>query len=181
MDITNQNLPEDKRKLLINNLLGSSDEQIISLLTELRKSDNLLLLPFLLEMLYSTRTETLKKAIIEYISDLKDEGAVPTIIQKLEKSFPSQNVTPLITACWQSRLDFSKHLGIFFNILLSGTYLTAFEAFTVIENSIDNISSEELTKYISTVKKGILKSDRDKQLLLIEMVSVLEKAKREIQ
>lgn len=170
---------DDKFKLLINSFIKSTDVQLVSMLPELKKQSDLMYLRPLLEILVSGRSEMLKNAIVEFVSDLKDQQAVPVLVEFLFQSFPSRSITKLVTACWQCRLDFSKHLQIFFTILLDGNYQTAFEAFTVIENSLDGLTSVEISEYIAQVKKGIINSDRDKQLLLIEMISVLDKSRRE--
>lgn len=170
----------DIRKNIINNILIGTDEQVISIITELKSNNDLQFIPVLIDVLLSKRSEILQRTIVEYLSDIKDPGLVPILIESLTNSFPEKNVTMLVTACWQSRLDFSNHLETFFNILVNGNYQTAFEAFTVIENSIDSLSVNDITNFISIVKKGIVKTNRDKQLLLLEMVSQLEKAKREV-
>ncbi|HPE18003.1 MAG TPA: hypothetical protein PLM76_05140 [Tenuifilaceae bacterium] len=169
------------RKYIISNILNGSDEQVISIITELKSNNDLHFIPALIDVLLSKRSEILQKTIVEYFSDIKNAELVPILVEHVTNSFPEKNVSMLVTACWQSRLDFSKHLNTFFSILINGSYQTAFEAFTVIENSVDSLTVSEIDGYISQVKKGIVKTNRDKQLLLLEMVSMLEKAKREIQ
>lgn len=171
----------DIRKTIISNILNGTDEQIISIVSELKSNNDLLFVPPLVEVLLSKRSEILNRTIVDYLSDIKDAALVPVLIDYLNDFSPEKNVSMLVTACWQSRLDFSKHLNTFFSILINGSYQTAFEAFTVIENSVDSLTVSEIEGYISQVKKGIVKTNRDKQLLLLEMVSMLEKAKREIQ
>lgn len=172
---------DNKLNELIAKVVNSSDEQVISMLNELKDSIDISLAPTLIEMLYSSRSETLKRAVVEYLSNIKQTSAVGIMVNSLKDSFPLKNVTLLLTACWQSRLDFSSELDIFIDILIDGNYLTAFEAFTVIENSIHELNTQNLSGYIAKVRKGIVKADRDKQLLLLEMVAVMEKAKREVQ
>ena len=48
----------------------------------------------------------------------------------------------------------------------------------MIENSIDSLTKEQLADYMALVKKGVSKTNRDKQLLLLEMISVLDKTRR---
>lgn len=177
-NLVNKDKPSNQ---IIKNLHLLSDEQVLSFLTELKKNSELDYVNPLLNMLLSERSEVVRKSIVEYLSDFKDQRAVEIIVRYLEESFPSKNVSNILIACWQSRLDFSKNLSIFFSILVEANYLTSFEAFTVIENSVDNLSTDEIVKFIAYVKKGVAGSDRDKQLLLLEMVSLLDKAKREVE
>ncbi len=172
----NQNTDYQNKILLA--LEKSSDEQAIAMLLELRESGGIFILPYLFNILISKKNEQLKKTVIEFITDIKDKEATTHFIQFLKSNFPQKDVTDIVTACWQSRLDFSEHIDIFFEILCSADYQTAFEAFTVIENNIDGFSVSQLDELIKRVKVHITKSNRDKQLLLLEMVSILEKAKR---
>lgn len=148
------------------------------MLIDLKEHGELFYLNSLLNMLVSNRSESLKKGLVEFISDIKLQAAVPMIANFVDAHKLSQNIIPLLTASWQSRLDFSDHLLPFFQILIDSDYKSAFEAFTVIENNIDGLSTDTLTSHIAQVKGGISKTDRDKQLLLLEMISVLDKTRR---
>ncbi len=171
----------EKQKQIINLLKNSNDELVISMLIELKEQQEFFYLHTLLEILTSNSSEMLKNAITEFISDIKLQASVKILADFISHNFPSQDLVKLVTACWQSRLDFSQNLDPFFNILINGEYFVAFEAFTVIENSIDSLSEEKLSAYMAQVKKGVPKANRDKQLLLLEMISVLDKTKRAAQ
>jgi hypothetical protein len=168
----------EKQKQLIALLKNSSDELVISMLMDLKDRSEFYFLNTLLEMINDENSEMLKNALIEFVSNIKLQAAVPILTEYINESYPSKDVISIITACWQSRLDFSKHLNPFFHILINGEYIIAFEAFTVIENSLEGLSPDELSNYMATVKRGISKSNRDKQLLLLEMISILDKTRR---
>ena len=171
----------EKQKALISALKKSSDEEIMAMLIDLKEQGELLYVKILLEILIENRSELLNKALIEYLSDIKLQDAVTIISDFVSENYADKDVNDIVVVSWQSRLDFSKHLNPYIQILINANYKTAFEAFTVIENSIDSLSADELTQYGSTIKKAVQKSNRDKQLLLLEMISVLEKAKRAIE
>jgi hypothetical protein len=179
MDGLKSTTREEHQRLIIDLLSNGSDEKVVSLLIDLKESKSVFMLETLLELSTTNRSDVLKRAIIEFVSNVKNIEAVPIMVNFLTKSFPAKKVIDVVTMCWQSRLDFSKDLHIFFEILQKGNYQTAFEAFTVIENSLDCLNIDEISECIVNVKKGIISADRDKQLLLLEMVSLLEKAKRE--
>lgn len=176
MDISNTD--RQKQQLLIETLEKSSDEKVMSMLIDLKEYGELFYLNSLLNMLLSNRSEQLKKGLVEFISDIKLQAAAPIIANCVDIHKSSPYIILLITASWQSRLDFSAHLSTFFQILIDSDYKSAFEAFTVIENNIDGLTPDELTEHIALVRKGINKTDRDKQLLLLEMISVLDKTRR---
>jgi hypothetical protein len=170
---------KEQQRLIINSLMSDSDEKIISTLFNFKESYNLFIIEPLLDLLLMDRSDLLKKNIINFISDVKEKAAIPLLVNHLKKSFPQKQVNDIITICWQSRLDFSKDLEIFFEILQKGNYQAAFEAFTVIENSLENLSSQEIDNHLTSLKSDLSNSNRDKQLLILEMVSLLNKAKRD--
>ena len=171
----------EKQKALISALKKSSDEEVMAMLIDLKEQGELFYVKTLLEILIENRSELLNKALVEYLSDIKLQDAVKIISDFVSENYADKDVNDILLVSWQSRLDFSKHLDPYIQILINANYKTAFEAFTVIENSIDSLSANELTQYGSTIKKAVQKSNRDKQLLLLEMISILEKAKRAIE
>ncbi len=168
----------EKQKRLVTAIEGNSDEMVVSMLIDLKEQGELFYLNSLLNILAGNRSEMLKKAVVEFISDIKLQEAVPIISGFIESNLQDKDVINIVTASWQSRLDFSQHLDPYFEVLINGNYKIAFEAFTVIENSLENLSVEQLTSRMDIVKKGSTRVDRDKQLLLLEMLSVLDKARR---
>jgi hypothetical protein len=178
MSTENQENSKQGQNNQLDKLRNSTDESIISILIELKELGNLNYLETLLEIVLEDRSETLKKALVEFVSDIKLQSAVPIISKFVSENIGKKGLTKLITASWQSRLDFSKYLDPYFQVLVKGDYKIAFEAFTVIENSLEGLDIKELEHFLSVVKKGIPKADRDKQLLLLEMVSTIEKFKR---
>ncbi len=171
---------ENYEKRIVELLTSSNDDVVISMLSELKNEDNLFVVEPILDILSAERSNMLKRAIVEFASEIKNPKAVDSLSNYLTNWFTKRRVVDVCTICWQCRLDFSSKLPVFFDILIRGDYQTAFEAFTVIENSLCNLTTLQLQEFIQLVKGGIAKSDRDKQLLLLEMISVLEKAKREI-
>lgn len=177
MDIPKYQLTE-KQKVFTNNLLSMNDEQVISLIQEFRENGELFIVEPLIEMLYSSRGQALKNSILEFIRDIKNQVAVIIITKSIQKHISDKYTTDLVSACWQSSLDFSEELHVFFDILCNGDYQTAFEAFTVIENSIGNVSQDSINLYITTIESKLKVTPLEKQTLLTEMIVMLENFKR---
>jgi len=177
MDIPNYELSE-KQQVVTKNLLSMNDEQVISLIQEFRLNGELFIVEPLIEMLYSNRGQALKNSILEFIRDIKNQVAVIIITKSIQKHISDKYTTGLVSACWQSSLDFSDELTVFFDILCNGDYQTAFEAFTVIENSIGNVSQDNINLYMATIESKLKITPVEKQTLLTEMMAMLEKFKR---
>lgn len=180
MEGENKLSKQNEQNIIISALKTSADEKVIAMLIDLKEHGELFYVESLLDMLTGNRTEGLKKVIMEYISDIKTQGAAQIISNYVSENFQKLDVTSVVIASWQSRLDFSKHLDPYFKVLITGNYMVALEAFTVIENAIYSLTIDGVSGYEELIKKSIPKADRDKQVLLLEMVSLLEEAKRAI-
>lgn len=172
---------QEKKQQLVEVLERSSDEKVLSMLIDLKKHGELFYLNSLLNMLIGKRSEPLKKALAEFVSDLKIQAAVPIITSFVSSHNSDKAISGIVTASWQSCLDFSQHLDPFFQLLISSDYHTAFEAFTVIENNIDGLSTDGLIKAIELINSELSNVKQDKKTLLLEMVSVLDEIKRAAQ
>ena len=168
----------EKQKAIVENLIALNDEQVISVIQDFRENGDLYIIQPLIEMLYSKRGQILKTAILEFIMDIKNQVAVPIITQSIQRHIKDDSTTGLISACWQSNLDFSNDLPLFIDILCNGDYQASFEAFTVIENSIGNVSQENINLYITSIESHLKGIPLEKQSLLTEMIVMLESFKR---
>jgi len=177
MSISNIKLT-DKQKTIVDNLISTSDEQVISLIQDFRENGELFIVQPLIEMIFTNRSETLKEAIVEFISDVRNPAVIEIISQSIQKNIGKKNISSLVTACWQSNLDFSRELPLFIDILCSSDYQTSLEAFTVIENSISNLNKKEIDLYITTIESKLKDTPIEKQSLLTEMIVTLENFKR---
>jgi len=177
MEVHNYKLTE-KQKAVIDSLIALNDEQVISIIHDFRENGDLYIVLPLIEMLYSKRGNSLKNSILEFVRDIKNQDAVTIITQSIQKHIGDKNTTGLLSTCWQSNLDFSNELPLFIDILCNGDYLSSFEAFTVIENSIGNVSKENIGLYIAAIESNLKATPLDKQSLLTEMIVMLEDFKR---
>ena len=175
--MSNHNLTE-KQKAVVDTLKSINDEQIISLIQEFRENGDLFIVEPLIELLYSNRSYSLKEAILDFIGDIRNQDAALIITNSIQKHLGDPNTTGLVSACWQSILDFSSEIPLFIDILCKGDYITSFEAFTVIENSIGNISYNNIDLYIATIESRLKDASIEKQSLLTETIVLFESFKR---
>lgn len=173
MPLEHQKLSE-KQIAYIANLITLNDEQVISLIQDFRENGDLFIVEPLIEMLFAKRSKNLNNSIYEFLIDIKDQASVPIIARSIRNHISEENVAGLVSVCWQSRLDFSAELPIFFDILCNGDYLVAFEALTVIENSLGGLNKDQLNLHLDYLKQNLNNTKEDKQPLLVEMVKLIE-------
>lgn len=168
----------EKQKAVIDNLKSLNDDQVISFIQEIKDNGELYIVEPLIDMLFTKRSFSLKGSILEFVSDIKIQSAVEIITHSIQKHLGDPNNYGLVSACWQSNLDFSKELPLFIEILCNSDYQTSFEAFTVIENSIGSVEPQKIDLYITTIESKLKDTPIEKQSLLTEMIVMLESFKR---
>jgi hypothetical protein len=144
---------------------ASSDEAIIGLLAELRETGEDYMLPTILSLLFSARSEKLKNEVVNFLVDLKRKSSIDTIIEAIRQNKRSKDIHLLVSVCWQSRLDFTPYVDTFIDIMEHGNYQGCLEAFTVIENMTENLSGEQLNELKAKFKTVKANSPETKPLI----------------
>ncbi len=133
-------------------------------------------LPLVLALLNSKFSESLESKIVRIVSNAKDPKAGELIVEAIYESKDGGNVCALLQMAWQSSLDFSKHLALFTEVFIVDDYLTALEAFTLIENICQDYSFEAQHKQqlVDKIKEHITSFDEHKKALASELIKVIE-------
>ncbi len=152
---------------------ASSDEAIIGLLTELRETGEDYMLPTILSLLFSTRSEKLKNEVVNFLVDLKNKSSIDTIVEAIRQNKRSKDIHLLVSVCWQSRLDFTPYVDTFIDIMEHGNYQACLEAFTVIENMTENLSGEQLNELKAKIK-SVKGDNAETKPLIEELVKLLD-------
>jgi len=162
-------------KSWITSFNSSNTDRILNAFHEIRNSGSVKIIPVLLTLLNSKSDPLVRTEIIRLISEIKSPEAVPVIAQSLKENDFGDYLNALVAACWQSGLDFSSHLHVFAGLFIQGDYRTALEAFTVIEESLDNATEDEIYKCINFLKEAECMVTDEKLPLFRELRNVVER------
>jgi hypothetical protein len=154
--------------------LTKNESQVMNALHDIRMHGKASVLPLVFALLQSKPSETIIKEIFALLGQLKDKKCVPYIISELESAGTLDFRTELIASCWQSGLDYSEHLTTFANQFISGSYKTAIECISVIEESIHNASNETLEACKNLLLDSLKSISEDKKPLYLELVKIVE-------
>jgi hypothetical protein len=155
--------------------LWSGDEKtVLKALMMLRTGGSIYYIPELLRLLNDTRAEPIEKELVRFLADVKDKAAVPFIVSGLRNPELNSARWKIVSACWQSGLDFSPEIDLFSKLFLEGDYQTALESFTVIEESALNLNPGEIAKLRDTILGGMKTLSEEKKPLARELVKILE-------
>ena len=168
-----------KEEEYINSLLSTNQQIVDQTLEEIRESGSSKLLPYIIDLLHVSDNEEIKVKANKILTELKQTDSVPIIMEAIHNEKYLQEQELLVRSCWENGLDFTPHLPDFIDLVVHGNYMTAFEAFTVIENLESNISVEETEKMISILQKGLSFASKEKQVLIRELIQLLPGLKME--
>ena len=130
----------------------------------------------LLTALYDSSDEfTIRKTISGFLNDLKDQSVCAEIIEEIRKKWKPDTISMLVSSCWQSGLDYSDYSLDLARIFLKSDYVTAVECLTVIEESVDELSSSRKSEIIKILEKSPVSEINEKKELTIELISILER------
>ena len=162
-----------QEKEWIKNIESNASSLIMKTIKEIKQDGNIKMLPHLFNLIQPSTHESIRRNIVQLISEIKVQGAVPLIVRALESRDLGEDFTPLIAACWQSGLDFSKYLPVFIKIFVAGDYQTAIESFSVIEESIPLASADIQAECITLLDKLASQVTEDKYPFFRELMKVI--------
>jgi hypothetical protein len=171
----NQEIQKKKRDpQIVKDLWSADDLVVLKTLRKLRSAGNLTYVPDLLNLLSQTRKELIEKELIIFLADIKVQGVIPIFVKGLKEPELKGARAGILSAIWQSGLDYSKHLDLFIELFLEGDYLVAFESFTVIEQSIEHLSDPEIKEERKNLLNGMAGVGEHIMPLARELASLLQ-------
>jgi hypothetical protein len=89
----------------------------------------------------------------EALIRLKENNAQDFMISAITKTKKASHKALIISACWETGLDFSKNYSFFIDLICNDDFQVSFEAFTVISEMEAEIDKKTLQESINTLKK----------------------------
>ena len=118
---------------------------------------------------------SVRKTISGFLNDLKDQSVCEEIIIEIRKKWKADTISMLVSSCWQSGLNYSQYSLDLAKIFLKGDYVTAIECLTVIEESVDELSSARKSEIIKILDESPVSEINEKKGLTLELISILER------
>jgi len=168
---------QDSNKKLrqqITSLRSGNRSAILETLKELRSDGDVSVLPELFNLMLIQEDEEILGTITTLLNDLKDKEAAAFLVEAIANPEYEKIQTSLVAACWQNGLAYGNHISIFVNVVLSGSYGAAVEAFTVIEEAVGEMEQEQREKLVSSLKSKLKHVDEQKKALFVELVKAIE-------
>lgn len=159
---------------ILKDLWSADDKLVLQTIRKLRTTGNLTYIPDLLRLLGQAPNELVEKELVRFLADIKEPGVIPLVVAGLQKPEGKPALAPILSAIWQSGLDYSKYMDLFIQLFLDGDYLVALESFTIIEQSIEHLGDQEMANNRNRLLAGLDRVSKDKKPLARELVNLLQ-------
>jgi hypothetical protein len=163
-----------KLKQQIVALRSNSRSAILDTIKELRTEGDISVLPELFNLLLIQEDAEIRGEITSLLNDLKEQEAAEILAKAISNPEFKQIQTSLVAACWQNGLSYGKHIPIFVDVFVSGSYSTAIEAFTVIEEATGELGQDARAELVQSLKSLVHKVENQKKPLIVELVRQVE-------
>ena len=168
-----------KSKGILTNLQSTDPEFVLETIEKIRESGNRFIMEGLFELLHVTLYPEIKKSILNLLSDLKYKESIPLLISAITNERYKKEQKELVACCWQNGLNYNDFLPVFIDLVIQESFLTAFEAFTVIENMFGNIPDEVINQEIIKIEKSLLNASEEKAYLLKGLLTIIREIPEE--
>ncbi|MCF8362016.1 MAG: hypothetical protein K9G70_05270 [Prolixibacteraceae bacterium] len=158
---------------IIKKLYSNDSTQVSNALDDIKLNGNSNYIPILVDLLHKNENQEANDKILKILSEIKHTDAVPELINAIENEKYTSIHELLVRVCWENGLDFTNYFSTFIDILITGDYMTAFEAFTVIENSEGTLSETSADEYINLLNKEIENVPTDRATLIKHTIEFL--------
>ncbi len=155
---------EKKQNKLIDDLiqdLSSKDPKILtSALKRVRSKGNEKVIPSLFNIIESNPESKLVDEAKSIILELKSTASIPYLLEVLENHNNSEIRELVLSSFWQTGFNAHQHIDKFVTAATKGSYMEAFEAYTVIDN-LEGPFEEESIMEAQLVLKTYFSANND--------------------
>jgi|GEM_PF-5394009 len=145
---------------------------IISTLKQIQEKGDLNHLSQVIDLITNTPNESVKKHALSMIKEVKSSEIKGALLTQLSK-FSAQNINNQITALyWEIAVDLSGNLDKFCEILLTGIFDSAIEAYTVITENAERVTEESALRYKKLLLNGVESADEERKGLVVDCIKL---------
>ena len=159
---------------IVNKLSSNNPDNVSSSLEIIKKKKEVDYFIAVINALSNASDKLIRNLLSNYIFNLKDES-VKAIVISLIKDEKNKNIlTELVSSCWQSGMNYSDHFVIFTDILIKEDFITAIEAYSVIESMLDDLNKDEKELIANKLINSLSLMDATKKSFVTGLIEDLQ-------
>ena len=153
--------------------IGSNDSELMAeAFREIKENGDDSILEPLLNLLETKPEVPVVSGIVNLLADVRASGFRKILTDRIRQTQDAQTKGDLLRIVWESSLDYSADLDLFLDILQNGEFAAAFEASTVIENLVHNLTEEQHNQLHELFESSII--PEDKRFLIENIIEEME-------
>jgi hypothetical protein len=129
---------EEKNNKIVEDLLKdlrtNDPKTLTSALKRVRSKGNEKVIPSLFKIIEESTEESIVEESKKIILELKSTAAIPYLLEELENNKNSEIRELVLNSFWQTGFNAHQHMDKFVTAATIGTFMEAFEAYTIIDN-----------------------------------------------
>jgi hypothetical protein len=158
----------DAEKASIEALKSNDKAVLLNTLKEIREKGSVQLFSALFDLFNQTADTEIQVAILEIIMDVKEKKAPEVIVNQLKQyDFTSEKLSMLLSAIWQSGLDYGQYIDAFIPFVMNEELSVTMEALTCIEEFFYNDSVQNRGIIREHLKQYVLESTGHRQDMIM--------------
>ena len=130
---TNEKNNKQVEDLLLD-LASNDSKRLTSALKRVRSKGNEKVIPALFKLIEEDEDESIVEESKKIILELKSTAAIPYLLQELETNKSSAIRELVLNSFWQTGFNAHEHMDKFVRAATKGSFIEAFEAYTIIDN-----------------------------------------------
>jgi hypothetical protein len=134
------------------------------------------LIASLVSLLTDARHQVYRHDVLQI---LKNNNAQEALVHALHQDRYANARHAIITACWESGLDFSDYLPVFVELAVSESYLVCLECMTVIEEMTGGFAPAEIEEQLGKLNAHLPEAG-EKHQLITEIINQISAFKTKI-
>ncbi|MFV0366083.1 MAG: HEAT repeat domain-containing protein [Mangrovibacterium sp.] len=158
---------------LINQLQSDNTKEVLQAIELLAIEGKSTYLPLLINLLHSSIDADVVSAITSMLGQLKQQDAVPYLVEAIADENYHDIREELLTVCWENGLSYAVHIDVFIDIMITADFMSAFEAHTLITNMWGKITAEQRAEEEQKIADALLDMNTEKAVLLEEVKDFL--------
>ena len=156
------------------NLFSGQQELVVETILILKETSHFELIDSLFDLYLTTQNIVIKKELFQLFIEIKDKRFVSVLVNNLSKSKFKTITKDLVSICWQTGLQFESEIELFSKIMVENDIETAIECFSVIEESIFDISEQKRKSLLVYFTESLPLMEETKKDLVKELIHLLE-------
>ncbi len=158
--------------LLLSDIESSDDQRVLDGLNKIKAEGTIQLLPHLFKLWFNS-SEEVELGVTEVLYSLKDEDAIPIIMDTLEKTKDGNQRQKLTSIFWNAGFEPKEFLSILVKNATEGEFMEAFECLTVIENMEPPFPEDQLMDGLVILKDYFSKKPSGEKVDLIRSIATI--------